>query len=182
MFYGVDLDRLRSIPGSKDLKIFDAVNAHKSNRLDDEHQDALKRIINGDVKTEPKPYVYGYTLKAICECIGELIGCDVPAIRDHPYKSKLVANGPPIEIPVDKTNFPEIGYLAKSDLEGELRLVTTTKPKAKRTLVGLVLRKATGGAFGHEPDAEEIAEEMAEYAETLQKCIDKGLSVVSFRH
>ena len=183
MFYAVDLNRLRSIPGSNDTALLESILANEENSLDDDEQDALKRIITGDIKEEANTeYLYGYALKAICEHIGEMVGGEVAAVRDHPYKSKLVANGSPIQIPISRSDFPEIGYLDRSELEAEHRLATTTKPKAKRTLIGFVLRKATGGVVGRELDAEDIAEDMEEYAETLQECIDKDLSVISFRH
>ena len=181
MFYGVDLDRLRSIPGSKDEALYERIVENDS--LDDETRDALKQIIMGDCRGEPgTEYRYGYALKAICESVGEMVGEEVAAIRDHPYKSKLIANGPPIEIPYTTSDFPEIGYLDHADLAAEYRLATETKPKAKRTLLGFVLRKMSGGMVGREMNAEDVAEDMEAYAATLQECMDKNCSLVSFRH
>jgi hypothetical protein len=183
MFYGVDLDRLRAIPGSNDMALYEAIIADEENSLGDDEQDALKRILAGNIKNEPHTeHLYGYALKAICNHIGEMVGEEVAAIRDHPYSSKLVANGSPIDIPVNQSDFPEIGYLDRSELEAEHRLATTTAPKAKRTLLGFLLRKATGGAVGREMDADDVAEDMEMYAETLQQCINKNCSLVSFRH
>lgn len=182
MFYAVDLHHLRSIPGSKDLSLFEQIK-QESDSLEDDELDALRRIIMGECQNEPDTqYLYGYALKAICEHIGEMVGEDVAAVRDHPYKSKLVANGPPIEIPHTRSNFPEIGYLEHRDLAGEYKLATETKPKAKRTLVGFILRKLSGGMIGREPNAEDVAEDMKAYAQALKECIDKNSSVVSFRH
>lgn len=182
MFYGVDLERLRSIPGSKDEALYEQI-ATTSDSLGEEEQDALKRIIMGDCRKEPRTeYLYGYALKAICEHIGEMVGDEVAAIRDHPYKSKLIANGPPIPIPYTGSDFPEIGYLDKAELAAEYRLATETKPKAKRTLLGFLLRKASGGVIGREMNAEDVAADMEAYAATLQECMDKQCSLVSFRH
>lgn len=183
MFYAVDLQRLRSIPGSKDDSLFNDILAN-GDSLDDEDQDALKHIIAGECDNEPgTEYHYGYALKAICEHIGQMVGAEeVAAVRDHPYKSKLVANGPPIGIPYTQSDFPEIGYLAHSELEAELTLATKTKPKAKRTLLGFILRKISGGIVGREMSTEEVAEDMQAYANTLQECISRKCSLVSFRH
>lgn len=183
MFYGVDLNRLRSLFGSRDMALYEEI-AGASDSLEDEEQDALKRIIMGNCRREPNTeHHYGYALKAICEHIGESIGAgDVAAVRDHPYKSKLVGSGPPVDIPYNPADFPEIGYLDRIDLKSEYKLATESKPKAKKTLVGFVLRKLSGGIVGREPDASEIAEDMAAYAETLKACIDRNCELVSFRH
>ena len=183
MFYGVDLNRLRSIPGSKDLSLYEQIVA-KNDSLGTDEQDALKRIIMGDCQKEPNTeYLYGYALKAICEQIGEAVGADeVAAVRDHPYRSKLLASGPPINIPYTGHDFPEIGYLEHDNLGSEYRLATETKPKAKRTLLGFILRKISGGVIGREMDAEDVAQDMAAYAMALKECMDKKCSLVSFRH
>lgn len=182
MFYGVDLDRLRAVPGSEDRTLYQKI-AKDEDSLEEDERDALKRIIKGNCQhKEGTKHLYGYALKAICEEIGEMVGEDVYAIRDHPYKSQLIANGPPIDIPYDGTDFPEIGYLDQSELAAEYRLATETKPKAKRTLVGFLLRRLSGGAIGREMDAEDVAEDMEAYAATLKECMDKNVSLVSFRH
>ena len=182
MFYAVDLERLRSIPGSKDQILLDEIK--KAESLGDDELDALRRIIMGECQNEPNTeHLYGYALKAICEHIGEMDGGDyVAAVRDHPYKSKLIANGPPVQIPYTKSNFPEIGYLEHADLAQEYRLATETKPRAKRTLLGFILRKLSGGMIGREPNAEDVAEDMQAYAQTLKNCMDNKSDLVSFRH
>lgn len=182
MFYAVDLNRIRSVFGSKDLTLFEHIK-EQCDSLEDDELDALRRIIMGECQNEPNTeHLYGYALKAICDHIGEMVGGDVAAVRDHPYKSKLVANGPPIEIPYTRSDFPEIGYLEYDGLAQEYRLATETKPKAKRTLAGFILRKISGGMIGREPNAEDIAEDMESYAQTLKECMDKKSSLVSFRH
>ncbi|PQO39237.1 hypothetical protein C5Y96_05100 [Blastopirellula marina] len=182
MFYAVDLDQLRRIAGSQDRELYDRIAA-ECDSLDGAEKSALKRIIQGRCEhKEGDEYLYGYALKALCEHIGEMIGDDVAAIRDHPYQSKLIANGPPIDIPYTTDDFPEIGYLAPDQLQQEYDLATKTRPKAKWTLVGFMLRKLSGGVIGREPNAEEIAEDMQAYAETLKECLDKQRGLVSFRH
>jgi hypothetical protein len=183
MFYAVDLPRLRSTFGSKDLELFEAV-AKSSESLTEEETEALREIIRGECRNEPgTEHLYGYALKAICGYLGEmlLVG-DVAAVRDHPYRSKLVANGSPVAIPYTDGDFPEIGYLSSDDLAEEHRLATETEAEAKRSLGGFLLRKMTGGIAGREPNAEEVAEDMQEYAETLKECMNRKAALVSFRH
>lgn len=182
MFYAVDLDQLRQVAGSKDRALYDQLAA-ENDSLDKAELNALKRIIQGRCeKTAGDEYLYGYALKALCEHLGEPIGEDVAAIRDHPYKSKLIANGPPIAIPYTTDDFPEIGYLTPEELPLEYDLATKTKPKARWTLAGFVLRKLSGGIIGREPNAEDIAEDMEAYAETLKQCMAMNRGLVSFRH
>ncbi len=182
MFYAVDLDRLRAVSGSKDLELFEQIR-RKSDSLEDDELDALRRIVMGECLSDPDTeHCYGYALKAICEYLGERIGSDVAVVRDHPYRSQLVANGAPVEIPYTRRDFPQIGYLAYADLAKEYKLATETKPRAKWTLGGFFLRKISGGILGREPNAEEIAEDMRAYAETLKECIDRKRSLISFRH
>lgn len=182
MFYGLDLDRLRAIPGSKDLTLYEKIAGAEYPPVDEE-LDALKRIIMGDCRSDPgTEHLYGYALKALCKEIGEMVGEDVAAIRDHPYKSKLVANGPPINIPYTTSDFPEIGYLDYHDLASEYRLTTETKPRAKTTLIGFILRRLSGGVVGREMTVEDVAEDMEAYAATLRECMEKKVSLVSFRH
>ncbi len=182
MFYAVDLDQLRQVAGSNDRELYDQIVA-AADSLDKPERKALKQIIQGKCRHTPgDEYLYGYALKAICEHIGEMVGVDVGAVRDHPYKSQLIANGSPIDIPINTQDFPEIGYLAVDQLPREYYFATKTKPKGKWTLLGFLLRKLTSDMIGHEPSAEDIAEDMQAYAEALQECMDKNRSLVSFRH
>ncbi|MEL6897020.1 MAG: hypothetical protein AAFP90_13015 [Planctomycetota bacterium] len=48
MFYAVDLDRLRSSPGSNDMDFFAAIAADDEANLDDDEQDALRRIFTNE--------------------------------------------------------------------------------------------------------------------------------------
>jgi hypothetical protein len=183
MFYAVDMPRLRSIFGSKDLGLFEAIT-QSSDALSQEETKALREIIMGDCRNEPNTeHLYGYALKAICEHIGEmLLTGDVAAVRDHPYRSKLVASGPPVPIPYTDRDFPEVGYLSHDELAEEYRLATETKPRAKRSIGGFLLRKISGGVVGREPDAEDVAEDMQQYAEILKECMNRKASLISFRH
>lgn len=182
MFYAVDLDQLRQVAGSQDRALYERIAA-EIDSLDKDELKALKRIIQGKYKYEEgEEYLYGYALKALCEYLGEMIGGDVGAVRDHPYKSQLIANGTPIDMPYTTSDFPEIGYLTPDELPQEYDLATKTKPKAKWTLTGFIIRKLSGGVIGREPNVEEVAEDMQAYAETLKECLDKNQSLVSFRH
>lgn len=183
MFYAVDLDRLRSIPGSKDLTLFEQIRG-KEDSLDDDELDALKRIIMGECQSDPDTeHLYGYALKALCEHIGQLVGGgEVAVVRDHPYRSKLISNGAPIAIPYSGKDFPEIGYLDRTEIAQEYKLATETPPKAKSTFLGFVLRKLSGGMIGREMSEQDVADDMEAYAQTLQECMDRKSAVVSFRH
>jgi hypothetical protein len=118
----------------------------------------------------------------LCEHLGEMIGGDVAAVRDHPYKSKLVASGPPIPIPYDQGDFPEIGFLALADIPAEIQRIDAAPRRAKKSIVMWGLRLVSGGMVGREMNDEEVGEDMAAYREVLQQALDRGLSIVSFRH
>ena len=44
------------------------------------------------------------------------------------------------------------------------------------------LRLVSGGMVGREMNDEEVGEDMAAYRDVLQQALDRGLSIVSFRH
>lgn len=209
MFYGLDLDRLRSIHGSGDEEfVAEFLRKRAEGSEDNDHsfedemeeedesedgagpsvETAIREIVAGAYgQYEHAESEYGYLLEAICEHLGEPIGGDVYAVRDHSYKSKLVASGPPIPIPYDKADFPEIGYLALADIPDEIKRIDAAPKRAGRTPVRLailrfIVRRLTGWDICRPMDVEEAVEDMDAYRETLKEAIEKGLSVVSFRY
>ena len=175
MFYGVDLERLKGIYGAKDedflSEMLDAQGEElegndeffESEIEDGDYPDseaALREIVAGHVTHKGAEAVYGYVLKIICEQIGEAIGDDVAAVRDHPYDSQLLSSGPPIPIPYDESDFPEIGFLAHADIPAEIERIDNAPT----------------------PDNEELAEDVDAYRATLEEALAKGVSIVSFRH
>ena len=203
MFYGLDLDRLQSVFGSGDEAFVDEVLKACAEEFSDNDEffeedeeegasfnseAALREIVAGSLgEHEGAEAVYGYVLKILCEHLGEPIGDDVAAIRDHRYDSQLVAAGPPIPIPNDECDFPEIGFLSLADIPAEIARIDKAPNRAKRrplriVLLVFIIKRLTGFEIGRQMDSEEIAEDMAAYRETLEEARDKGLSIVSFRH
>jgi hypothetical protein len=191
MFYSVDLDRLKGLYGSgDDAWVADLLKTQSKAIADNDgfFADAIEagkcptsesalRDIDGEAAA-----MYGYVLKIICEQIGGLIGGDVAAVRDHPYKSQLVASGPPIPIPYDASDFPEIGFLAVSDIPGEIQRIDAAPWKAQKSLMRTVLSSLSGGVVGRQMNDEEAVEDMNAYRATLQEALAKQVSIVSFRH
>jgi hypothetical protein len=197
MFYGLDLHKLQSLHGSNDETF--AAELLKARADDFQGNDeffadmfdegemltseaALREILAGQAKRQDAAAMYGYVLKFICEHLGESIGEDVAAVRDHPYQSQLVRSGPPIPIAYDQADFPEIGFLALADIPAEIKRIDTAPRKAKKSLLLSLFSAFSGGMVGRQMSDEDVAEDMAAYRATLQEAVDKKLSIVSFRH
>jgi hypothetical protein len=199
MFYALDLDRLKAVYGSKDERLIADVLKSQAEELQNNDgffesecesgvcpnsETALREIVNGSIahyeRAEP---MFGYVLKILCEHLGEFIGGgEVAAIRDHPYKSQLLASGVPIPIPYSGEDFPEIGFLAVHEIPAEIERIDRAPQKAKRSFKLMLLSWLTRGLIGRQMTDEEAVEDMQAYRATLQAALDKGLSVVSFRH
>lgn len=170
-FYAVDLERVQAIYNSKDMK-----TVAKLAKAKPQLKPMLKAIVNGKVDKAIEPGAYGYTLMAICETMGEQVGGEVADVRDHPYDSQLTCSGPPIPIPYDETNFPQIGYLEAAEIENELALTDPSKKQVKK-------RKIPGKRRGTAAQMEAaIADDVAGYREALEEAQQLGLAIVSFRH
>src|SRR5438067_1648657 len=118
MFYGLNLEKLRSLYGSKDNGFASEVLAARAQDIKDndeffeeeiedgnfpDSKKALREIIAGVITpSQGAEGMFGYVLKILCEHIGERIGKDVACVEDHRFASQLVASGPPIPIPYDK--------------------------------------------------------------------------------
>jgi hypothetical protein len=157
---------------------------------DDEGEDylkseqALRDIVAGSFgEHEHAEAMYGYTLQVICEHIGQRIGGDdVGSVADHPYASQLAASGPPIPIPYDKSDFPEIGFLSLPQIPDEIKRIDAAPRRPKRSLVLSITSLLTGGRVGRQMNKAEVAADMAAYRKTLTEAMDKNLAVVSFRY
>jgi len=196
MFYGVDLDKLKAIYASKDENLLAELlkaSAQEIKENDKFFEDeiegggfpatkqALREIVVGAFGTyEDAEAMYGYALKIICGHIGHRVGADdVAEVAAHPYESQLVASGPPIPIPYDDSDFPEIGFLSLAQIPEELNRIDSAPKKARRGLISTTLSLLTGG---RQMTAEDLAQDMAAYRRTLTEALDKKLAVVSFRH
>ncbi|MEM6855646.1 MAG: hypothetical protein AAF593_14660 [Planctomycetota bacterium] len=194
-FYAIDLERLRGLWGSDDQGFAGAFAEAMAEEIEDndlffedaidedrcpDTKAALLHILAGDI---PKPRgheaMYGYTLGMLFDHLGTLIECnDVYRVQSHPFASLLLRSGPPLPIPVDKGDFPEIGFVAKSDLDREINALDAAPRRAPRS----IWSKLTGGLVGGDMAEDELAEDMAAYREALAFCRERGQSLVSIRH
>jgi hypothetical protein len=199
MFYGLDLKKLKAIYGSKDDRLSGAVLKARAQDFKDNDEffedeieggdfpnseQALREIVAGSIgQHDGAEAMFGYVLKILCEHVGQRIGNDdVAAVGEHPYASQLVASGPPVPIPVNKEDFPEIGFLALSQIPDEIKRIDEAPKRARRNLVLSVLGLLTGGKAGRQMADNELAEDMAAYRKTLNDALEKKLDIVSFRH
>ena len=198
MFYGLDLARLQSTFGCRDEVFLEEVLEKQAEELADVDEfvggdldelemptaeNALREIFAGSIGdyTNAAP-MFGYVLKILCTHLGQPIGTDVACVRDHPFKSQLVAAGPPIPIPYDKTDFPEIGYLSLTEIPAEIARLDQAPHRAKRSFFLTLLNRLSGGIIGRQMSDEDVIQDMQAYRETLQEALTKRLSIVSFRH
>ena len=174
--WGVNLTTLTSIHGSMKESIVDEIVSSLDEELEDNDaffedeiedgdcpttETALRQIAQGGDFVADAPAMYGYALQILCQHIGRSIDHDeIAAVRDHPYESALTASGPPIAIPYDKSDFPEIGFIDSSDIAKEIAAIDTS-PR---------------------PSDQDLADDVAAYRAALQDALDNNLSVVSFRH
>lgn len=170
-FYATDLQRLQNIFGSREKKpVRELADARP------ELAPFLDAIINGEIDHELETAGYGYMLMAICELIGTQIGDEVSDVRDHPCESRLANSGPPLPIPYDPVNFPQIGFLTATEVQDELDRIDASKgTQVNRKIAGK--RKGSAAQM-----AAAIADDVRVYRKTLLEALALGLGVVSFRH
>ena len=191
MFYSVDIAKLQSIFGSNDHTLLQAVLDENADDLDDndgffegdglaiDSRTAMRNIFAGNVPTNDPSVaaMYGYVLKILCDHIGEFAGGDIYSTQILPMDSKLMSNGPPIPIPVDPGDFPEIGFLTAEGIVAEHDAALNALP-ADAPGFFANMREYTH----HELDEEELAEEIEAYQEILGELVNDGKGVVAFRH
>lgn len=190
MFYAVDVPKLQSLYGSNDEGLLDAVLQQQAEELDEndeffdgyelpiDSRTAMKQIFAGTVPPDKSlAAMYGYVLKTLCEHLGEFVGGDLYNTRILPIQTKLMENGPPIPIPDDPGNFPEIGYLTHEGLQTELEAAANPLPSSSPDFF-----KNMQQYTHHSLSEEELLEELDCYQEILNDLIATGLGVVAFRH
>lgn len=197
MFYGLDLQRLRSVFGSKDGAFIEEVLRAQADELENNDaffedriaegsfpnsEVALRKIVEGTPEGNGAEAMYAYVLKILCEHLGVSLGADVYAIRDHPYDSKLAASGPPIPIPFDTSDFPEVGFLSIDEIPAEIARIDAAPKRASRSLKLSILSFLSRGLLGSQMSDEEAVEDMAHYREVLEEALSKNLAIVAFRH
>lgn len=204
MFYAVDIDELTSLFGSNDDVQREILGACAEEIEDndacfaDEIEDgsvpstgaAISEIVSGTTSNKTAGFMYGYSLKMICEHLGEYVEggeYGVANVSDHPYQSLLVKSGPPIPIPISD-DFPEIGFLRLDQVDEEISRASSPhdKPASESAeLMGGLRTLLSSVGLGLRPggiDEEEIREDIDAYVETLELAKELGRGVVSFRH
>jgi len=184
LFYRVDLEGLKALFGSGQTALAREVlkkQADEVENLDlcfeDEIREgscpdtkaALQDILSGRISYPRCPSMYGYVLKILCEQIGKSFGEEVGAVHEHPYESRLARSGPPIPIPYDPGNFPQIGFLAVAEIPAEIERIDS----APRTLKP---------PFRSLPSDSDLVRDMEGYRKTLEEARKKRADVISFRH
>ena len=217
MFFAVDLEELRRIYGSNDESFVQRVledcayDLKDNDEFFEDYDDAplpsseelLREIVAGEIQTHDQSGIeakYGYVLKVICEHIGTPVGDEVACVSDHPYDSVLTKSGPPLPIPVDEGDFPEMGYVALEDLPAEIERTKVTvnedgdversaeSVKLPPSFIARLLkflgfheaaRSSHGGARFSDDD---LQEDIDAYRRTLEEALQMGRSLISFRH
>ena len=159
IFYGLDLEKLRSACGSGDEALVQAIlKAHSDDFVDEDgpiieddadpelsKEDVLREIITGNYTQPDASHVYGYMLMTVCEHLGQDLGdydddyAEVGNVYSHPYNSQLCKSGPPIKIPVSRGDYPMMGYLAHSDIQAEIDRIKEAPEKPPINIVWLII-------------------------------------------
>lgn len=198
-FYAVDLERLRDLWGSADDAFVEEVLSAQAEEIEDndaffedaideddcpDTAQAIRDLLAGKISQEKgAEAMYGYTLGILCAQLGTFAECDdVYDVGLHPYRSKLAGSGPPLPIPVDPSDLPEVAYLDHADLADEIRSLDAGPRRAKKSVRLSLLSKLTGGLIGKQMDDDEVAQDMRAYRDALTFAQQKGLSLVSLRH
>jgi hypothetical protein len=207
LFFRLDLERLRGLFGSSQDKFAREVLKKQAEDVEDndlcfedeinagtcpDTKTALHEILAGKPTQPRRTSMYGYTLKIICEHIGKQFGEEVGSVRDHPYESQLVRSGPPVPIPYDPGDFPQIGFLALADIQAEIdrldaapRILPPPQPVSNDASLAEMMaalkrtEKLSRAVFGTN---ENLALDMDAYRKTLQEALKKRVDIVSFKH
>jgi len=190
MFYAVDVPKLQAVFGSNDQALLQEVMASQWEEIEEndefaEDQElplttarAMQNIFAGTVDTSDRRLggLYGYTLKMLCQHMGEFAAGDIYNTRILPFESKLLSNGVPIPIP-EPEDFPEVGYLTQQGLVEELEAARNPLPTSSPHFFDNMHQ------FTHHSLSEdELLEELEYYQEVLEVLIARGLGTVAFRH
>lgn len=191
MFYSVDVAKIQKLFGSADKASLDEILRKAAEELDEndeffadydlpiDSRTALRNLVAGEVPLEDRSLaaMYGYVLKIVCETLGEFVGSDVYHTNILPIETRLLTTGPPVPIPVDPGDFPEIGYLTAAEVERELQAARNPLPVDSPHFFDR-MREYTH----HELDQDELLDELEAYQEILDDLVGRGLGVIAFRH
>lgn len=182
--FRVDLHRARSLFGSGDEALARAVLKKQADDVEsndacfeDKIEDgicpdtatALREILAGQASPPRQTSMYGYMLKILCQQVGKEFGEEVAAIGEHPYESQLASSGPPVPIPYDARDFPQIGYLELKDIPAEIARLDAA-PRIVTPQRWALL------------DEESLNRDMDAYRLTLEQALKKKGDVIAFRH
>jgi hypothetical protein len=190
MFYAVDVPKLQAIYGSRDEALLKKVLKAQAEQLNDndaffedydleiDSRTALRQIFEGAVPQTngAAGAMYGYVLKILCEHLGKFAGGDIYSTRILPIDSRLMANGPPIPIPIPE-DFPEIGYLTREGIQAERAAAAHPLPPSSPHFFDN-MKEYTH----HEMDEDELLEELEAYRQVLDELAARGTGTVAFRH
>jgi AcrR family transcriptional regulator len=174
--YAVDLDRLRSVFGSKDRALFEAIVEGLADDIRERDEwsreqiergapslrEALSQIIRGRI-TGPDwaGFQYGYATELLCKHLGHPLdsaGC-MGRVADLGIPTGLDGSGPPLPIPRPKY-VPIIGFLTADE-------------------VGVEYRRIRDQDLSHR---EELAEARDEFRSFLRQASEKNLGLVTFTY
>lgn len=207
IFFRLDLEQLKGLWGASQEKFARDVLKKQADDIEDndlcfedeinegtcpDTKTALHEILAGNPTRPRSASMYGYTLKIICEHLGKQFGHDVGSVGDHPYESQLVRSGPPLPIPYEPRNFPQIGFLTLADIPAEIdrldaapRTLPPPQPLSdngsltEKLAAIRRIEKMPRAVFGTDDN---LSLDMDAYRKTLQEALKKRADIVSFRH
>jgi hypothetical protein len=185
--YILDIEKLKSIVGSKDASLVEAVmeNSPEEFDLDEDEEDdwdddddeendeeddevslatALRQLIMNEAKNPEEAHQYGYALREICAYCGEALDSDMwggvrwAAVEDCGLEDLLTKTGTPVPLPPIES-FPTIGHIRRENLNGYLQ---AAKERLQKT---------------EDSDIEELLEE---YINWLETAADKKQDIIFF--
>ena len=140
--YLVDLGDLKSVIGSKDPAVIQAVEAAISEAYEDDEDEviaqkaALRRLIMGEPLNRGNAPQYGCVLWDICRLKGEELlpdywgGVRWDAVEACGLQDLLTKTGPPVELPPNR-DIPSIGHIRRDNITPYLQAAETLKAKTK---------------------------------------------------
>ena len=119
------------------------------------------------------------TLRTLTEKeLSNVAGGDTPTRPCASYETfQSIFGNPPIPIPDDPGDFPEIGYLTREGIELERQAAAKPLPASSPHFFDN-MKQFTH----HELDADELMEDIEAYREVLDELASRGTGTVAFRH
>ena len=207
-FYGTDLERVKSLWGSRDHDFVKTVIESEREALtdiagrweDDSDEDnfvdlekVLHEIVDGTAKTGPGEdgWIYCEMLDIICTHLGKnVLGADEymigdwdgTPIEDCIHAPLLGNSGPPIPVPYNPGQGADIGHIDLKDIPGEIQRIDAMPEEFERRQNGLiprVFRKLFGGEKRKLTDSEEWQVAL-EYRGILVEAQEKNVSLIAY--